>query len=114
MTEDIDREFVLGEEVTHLVRGKRPGSIVLSLRLSSDEIAALSNIAEDEDKTVTQIAREGIRARIERKGNWATPVVSATLGVKGSWTVSFGPRPQTTGKETQVSGSSEYGGILTA
>ena len=67
MAEDFEREFVLGEEVTDLVMGKRPGAVILSISLSSEEIAALSDLAEREDKTVIEVVREGIRAWLEAR-----------------------------------------------
>ncbi len=67
MTEDFEREFALGEDVTDQMTGKRPGTVVLSVPLASEEIAGLSELAICEDKNETEVAQEAIRAWVKAR-----------------------------------------------
>ena len=67
MTEDFEREFVLGEDVTDQMTGKRPGTVVLSVPLASEEIAGLSELAICEDKNEIEVAQEAIRAWVKAR-----------------------------------------------
>ena len=55
-------DFVLGRNVTEQAKAvEGRGTVVLSIRLSADELDSLSIIAEAEDKTLSQVVREAIR-----------------------------------------------------
>lgn len=101
-------EFVLGRNVTEQARGKEKDTMVMSVRLAVNEFAKLSAVAEAEGKTVSQVAREGIRARI--KGTLVSQAtrMSFSIGTLDGGAVSLGSPWQTTRNgsavgETQVS-----------
>ena len=80
MTQTKNKDYVLGRNATDLARVKSSGTVVMSLRLSVEEFSALSNLAESEGKTVSQVAREGIRERLEQAGKRHYEY-NATLGI---------------------------------
>jgi len=57
MTND---EYVLGEEVTERIKGKNKGTVVLSVRLTSDELKRLESLSRETGKTVSQVVRAAI------------------------------------------------------
>ena len=61
MNETLDKEYVLGREVTDMFKSDRPATVSLSLQLPSDVLAALSDMAEAQGKTVLEVASEAIR-----------------------------------------------------
>ncbi len=65
-------EFEAGENVTGQVRRNRAGGIVVSVRLTQEDSARLVGLAEDSGKTVSQIARQAIRAFLSQ--HWERPV----------------------------------------
>jgi hypothetical protein len=69
------QDFILGRNVTEQAKAHEGrGSAVLSLRLSGEELDSISNIAEVEDKTLSQIVREAIRQWLsnrQRETRWA-------------------------------------------
>ena len=67
MTEDFEQEFVIGEDVTDQLTGKRPGTVILSIPLASAEIAGLSELATCEDKNEIEVAQEAIRAWVKAR-----------------------------------------------
>ena len=66
ITED-SKEYVLGAKVTEAAKGrKQSASVVLSVRLSTEELVRLESLSESTGKTVAQIVREAI-------SNYRTP-----------------------------------------
>jgi hypothetical protein len=55
-------DYVLGRNVTEQARAKeRRGTVVLSLRVSGHEFDALTDFADSEGRTVSQVARAAIQ-----------------------------------------------------
>lgn len=90
------QEFKMGQNVTEYAKSEGRGTVVMSLRLAVQEFLALNRLAEQEGKTVSQLAREGIRARIRGQADNWNVLVSVTLSMKGGDEASFGVRRQTT------------------
>ena len=61
MNENLDKDFVLGRDVTDMFKSDRPATVSLSLQLPSDVLAALSDMAEAQGKTALEVASEVIR-----------------------------------------------------
>jgi hypothetical protein len=61
MNENLDKEFVLGRDVTDMFKSDQPAAVSLSIRLPSDVLAALSDLADAQGKTVLEVASEAIR-----------------------------------------------------
>jgi hypothetical protein len=82
-------EFEAGTNVTARARSEKSGGMVVSIRLSADDAEGILALAERSGRSVTDIARQAIRAFIGR-------------GVQSSYTVevSFGSPPQRTAEET--------------
>lgn len=56
-----EEKYELGEDVTQAAAAKeRKGSVVLSVRLSSHELAKLEQVAQASGKTISQIVREAV------------------------------------------------------
>ena len=61
-------QFEPGEDATEDVEsGSGPG-VVVSVRLARDDAERLMSLAEDSGKTVSQVAREALRAFVSRRG----------------------------------------------
>lgn len=106
--EQTEEEFVLGRNVTELARGKAKDTIVMSVRLAIADFANLNAVAEAEGKTIAQVAREGIRARIRETPKTPVSRISFSIGTLDGGAVSFGGPWQSTRNgssvgETQVS-----------
>ena len=86
--EDNQGEFVLGDDVTSLARSRlRKGSVVLSVRLSAEELAAVDALASENGKTPSQIVREAIRDYVH--GSRAV-VPTVTISLVGGSTLATG------------------------
>jgi hypothetical protein len=74
MTQD-QQEYMLGRNVTERAQAKENrGTVVLSLRLSSVEFDMLTDRAESQRRTVSQVAREAIQGWLKhgnRETQWA-------------------------------------------
>lgn len=65
----MNQEYELGKNVTDSAEGEnRRGTVVLSLRMSGTEFDAISDSAERQGKTVSQVAREAIRSGLSIAG----------------------------------------------
>lgn len=60
-------EFEAGTNVTARVRGEKSGGLVLSVRLSSEDSEALLAMAEESRRSVSDIARQAVRAFLKRE-----------------------------------------------
>ena len=61
-------QFEAGENVTDEVRRNRPGGMVVSVRLTQEDSVKLIDLAEESGKTISQLARQAIRAFIAYSG----------------------------------------------
>ena len=61
MNENLDKDLVLGRNVTDMFKSDRPVTVSLSIQLPIDVLAALSDMAEAQGKTVLEVASEVIR-----------------------------------------------------
>ena len=58
-------DYVLGEDITEMARGREGrDTAVISFRLSSVELAALSDLAESQGKTISQVGREAVQEKL--------------------------------------------------
>lgn len=67
-------DYVLGRNVTKQALGKERLTSVVSIRMTSEEMDAVSAVAEREGKTFAQVAREAIRemtAAKRRNSGWS-------------------------------------------
>lgn len=76
-----ETDYELGENVTGLARASRSklGNVVLSVRLSSEELARVEAVAEEEGKTLSQVVREALRkhaSETRRKARARQPQVT--------------------------------------
>ena len=60
-------DYVLGRNVTNQALGKERMTSVVSIRLSSEEMDAVSAVAEREGKTFAQVVREAIKEATSAK-----------------------------------------------
>ena len=60
-------DYVLGRNVTKQALGKERMTSVVSIRLSSEEMDAVSSVAEREGKTFAQVVREAIKETASAK-----------------------------------------------
>ncbi|MDA8216642.1 MAG: ribbon-helix-helix domain-containing protein, partial [Dehalococcoidales bacterium] len=96
---DENEAFVLGEDVTSLAASKRAsGTAVVSVRLTSAEVAELESLSRASGKTISQIAREALTAYV-RNNKQQESQVSITCCDGVTW--SFGSLSQW-GEGTQV------------
>lgn len=83
------KDYVLGKNVTEQLRAREVrDTVVLSFRLSSVDFDALSDLAESQGKTVSQVGREAVRASLIPSANLAG--ISAAIGLPDGATVYFG------------------------
>ena len=106
------QDYVLGKDVTDAVRGQSRGTVVLSLRVDSKEFATLSRLADVEGKTVSQLVREGIRARLNRADMTPSNRMSFTFLLGNGAEASFGARLQSTKNPWPMEASSESSKFL--
>ena len=96
---DENEAFVLGEDVTSVAASKRAsGTAVVSVRLTSAEVAELESLSRASGKTISQIAREALTAYV-RNNKQQESQVSITCCDGVTW--SFGSLSQW-GEGTQV------------
>jgi uncharacterized protein (DUF1778 family) len=81
-------EFMLGEDVTSRAKARiHKNTVVLSIRLSSDELAEIEAAANATGHTVSQVVREAIRNCLHTMRR-AEPVI--ILSVQEGLTISLG------------------------
>ncbi len=75
-------DFVLGEDVTSLARSKiRKESVVLSVRLSAEEFAAVDALSRQTGRTPSQTVRNAIRDYVQgAKASQPTITISLAGG----------------------------------
>ncbi len=83
-------DFLLGSNVTEQARGKAKDTVVMSVRLALEEFTKLNAVAEAEGKTTSQVAREGIRARIRENPDLPATRISLSIGTLDGGAVSLG------------------------
>jgi hypothetical protein len=91
-----DEELVLGKDVTELFGSKeKRGTVVLSVRVSAEELEAIEAASDAEGKTVSQVVREAVRncLQVSRRSE-PTVTVSFWNGEAVS-SVRTGPSTQT-------------------
>src|SRR5437868_395267 len=57
-----DDEYEAGANVTNRLRGDKPSGVVISVRLSEDDAERLNQLAEENSRSLSQVARQAIRA----------------------------------------------------
>ena len=83
-----EHEYVLGQDVTKAAESKnRSGSVMLSVRLSAEELAAIEAMADASGKTLSQVVREAVRNCLQ-VAEKAQPVM--TISVSGGMTMRTG------------------------
>lgn len=95
-------DYVLGRNVTEQLRAREVrDTVVLSFRLSSVDFDALSDLAESQGKTVSQVGREAVQASLIPSANLTG--ISAAIGLPHGAMAYFGdPWPCTYGSDFQV------------
>ena len=95
-----EHEYVLGQDVTTAARSKtKSGSVMVSVRLSADELATIEAAAQASGRSLSQVIREAIRNGIRLAPRTASVQSEVTVSVSGGATFSTG------GRRTEVSGS---------
>ena len=75
-----DEDYVLGEDVTSLAKSKaKHGTVVLSVRLSVDEVAELEAVSDATRKTLSQVVREALKEYLQVAARRAYPVVTVSF-----------------------------------
>lgn len=92
MTNLEPEEFEAGENVTDKVRRNKSGGIVVSVRLTKEDSDALVRVAEESGKTVSQVARQAIRAFLSQRAQHPTFVPEITGDGPNVNIVAFGNR----------------------
>lgn len=102
-------EFILGRNVTEKAKAQENrSSVVISLRVSGNEFDLLSDVAESEGRTVSQVARKAIQQWLthrDRETQWVA--LSFISGTK----VFFGDSSGTTygsGESSKQSGRADH------
>ena len=87
------QDYRLGRKVTEQARAREGrGTVVVSFRVSAEEFDALSDLADSEGKTVSQVAREAFRQGLTSAG----PTRWAAISFINGTMVSFGDAYQCT------------------
>ncbi len=87
------QDYRLGRKVTEQARAREDrGTVVVSFRVSAKEFDALSDLADSEGKTVSQVAREAFRHGL----TFAGPTRWAAISFINGSMVSFGDAYQCT------------------
>ena len=81
------QDYILGRDVTEQAQARESrGTVVVSFRISANEFDALSDIADGQGKTVSQVAREAFRHGLTSRG----PTQWAAMSFAGGNMVYFG------------------------
>ena len=98
-------DYVLGRNVTKQALGKERLTSVVSIRMTSEEMDAVSAVAEREGKTFAQVAREAIREMTAAKRLFVAG--GAQEGVDDAAALCGGPAHRPANKERRVAGEAE-------
>ena len=105
-----NQEYILGRNVTERARAQENrGTVVLSLRLSSVEFDMLSDLAESQGRTVSQVAREAIQGSLKHR---ARETSSAYLSLLNGSAFAFGDMSNRTSNGVQINQDSQESIIL--
>ena len=96
---DHGEEYVLGDNITELVKGKKPKeSVVVSVRLTADEFYRLEKLCENADKSMSQVVRDALAA-YQGSDQELSQAPSSAFGIalfdSEGTAVSVGPREYT-------------------
>jgi len=106
MTKELDDEFQPDEDVTEeFEKPRRSGGMVVSTRIDAEDADKLVALAEESGRTVSQVARQAIRAfvafgtrRPEAQEVTATADVDAGVGLmvrtEGTGTATYGMKTE--------------------
>jgi hypothetical protein len=95
-----NQEYILGRNVTERARAQENrGTVVLSLRLSSVEFDMLSDLAESQGRTVSQVAREAIQVSFKHRNR---ETYSADLSLSNGSAFTFGDMSNRTSQSVQI------------
>lgn len=84
-------DYVLGKNITEAVASKkRDATAVLSVRLSAEEVKALEAVSAATGRTMSQVAREALKAYLHRQERIAQPTVTISAGAWSGFTSSTG------------------------
>ena len=105
---DVD-EIVLGRDVTALAKAKggAKGTVVLSVRIATDDLKRLDALAQAENRTMSQLAREAFgclmasRRRTDEMQGAAVSVPPAAGGPKVLFHIGNAPGTGTGVEDTQ-------------
>ena len=87
------QDYRLGRKVTEQARAREGrGTVVVSFRVSGEEFDAVSDLADSQGKTVSQVAREAFRQGL----TFAGPTRWANISFPNGSSVSFGNADQGT------------------
>ena len=76
-------DYILGRDVTEQAQAQESrGTVVVSFRVSGHEFDALSDLAESQGKTVSQVAREAFRQGLTSAGPTRRAAISFINGNK--------------------------------
>jgi hypothetical protein len=100
-----EQEYVLGQDVTEAAASKtKGGTTVLSVRLTTEELAAIEAVADETGRTLSQVVREAIHSCIQLVRS-SQPMV--TVSIRDVHTTSFGGQKATTTEMGVVSTSTQ-------
>jgi Ribbon-helix-helix protein, copG family len=89
-----EQEYVLGQDVTEAAASRtKGGTTVLSVRLTTEELAAIEAVANETGRTLSQVVREAIHSCIQMVRN-SQPMI--TVSIRDIHTTSFGGQKATT------------------
>ena len=95
MNTDYGEEYVLGDNITELARGKKSKeSVVVSVRLTAEEFYRLEKLCENADKSMSQLVRDALAA-YQGSGQAPSNAFGVTLFDSEGTSVSVGPREYT-------------------
>ena len=95
MSMDFDEDYVLGENITDLARGKKPKeSVVVSVRLTAQEFYRLDKLCNATDKSMSQLVRDALAAYHVPDARGSSVFGVTVLNSEGT-AVSVGPREST-------------------
>ncbi len=87
---DENEEYVLGRDVTQAAEAKaRRGTVVLSIRVSTAELASIEEVCLETGKNVSQVVRDAVRNCLHT-ARIVQPRVTVSIARTGT-TSSYGP-----------------------
>ena len=85
----MSKEYELGDDVTEIAARQRKETIVVSVRMSVDELASIEKAAEETGRSVSQVIRGAVRTCLQP----SAPQIATTISIAGSASTSFGYEP---------------------